>query len=391
MIKRVLWIGPMYNAETLRTHRVPNQAATKWSWAILDALTRLGVHVEGISHCPEQLWPRGKKMWVSAKGWAIENHLVYGIGYINVPWIRERLLTYNYRRTLQQVITDNKSSMLSTVPFDAILGYNILHPQDITVAETAKRWGVPYFGFILDGDDPRRDQWRRFLQNTQYATGLAFLSYWMMQNYPGVLPTFHFDGGGGEWKGDRALQMREKNLIVYTGALDHWRGGDFLVEIIRQLKHQDVRIVLCGKCDRAKTWARFGNDPRVNVRGFVSEAEMDIWCCRASVFLNVRDPQNGDNVVNFPSKIPNYLAYGKPVVSTWLPSLDPVYQNVLEVVDEKDSAMFAMRIEYVLGQPDKYYQEKFTQIGTWYCNEKTWLRQTEKLLTWMNTTLPKGR
>ena len=387
MIKRILWIGPMFNVETLKTRRVPNQAGTKWSWAILDALTQHGVQVEGIAHCYEQVWPLGERFWVGAKGWAMEKYPVHGIGYLNLPWLRERFLAWRYRRKLKQLLQCNTRADNSNSSFDAILGYNILFPQDIAVTEVAKRLGIPYFGIILDGEDPRRDNWGWLLRNTKYATGLVFLSHWMVQNYPGTLPTLHFDGGGGEWKGDRAIRLREKNLIVYTGGLDYWRGVDFLAEVVRQLKNKDVRIVLCGKCDRTKIWALFGNDPRVEVKGFVSEAEIDDWCCRASVFLNVRNPQYGDNIVNFPSKIPNYLAYGKPIISTWLPSLSPEYRNLLEVIDDKDSTLFAARIEDVLRQPDKYYQEKFKQIKVWYCAEKTWVKQTGKLLEWMNATL----
>ena len=374
----------MFNAEVLRTRLAPNQAGAKWSWALLDALTQLGIHVEGISHCPEQMWPRGKKFWVPATGWAIEKYTAHGIGYFNLLWIRERFLAWQYRRKLKQVFSSHP-------PFDAVLGYNIIFPQDIAVTEVAKRLGIPYFGIILDGEDPRRDNWRGLLQNTKHATGLVFLSHWMAQNYPQLLPTLHFDGGGGEWKGEKAIRMRENKLVVYTGGFDESRGGDFLVEVVRQLKCKETRIVLCGKCDRGKTYARFGNDPRVEVKGFVSETEMDDWCCRASLFLSTRDSKYGDNIVNFPSKIPNYLAYGKPIVSTWLPSLAPAYRTVLDVIDEQDPVIFAARIEHLLAQPDEYYLEKSKQIEAWYCAEKTWLKQTGKLLEWMNTTLSKNK
>ena len=383
MISQILWVGPMFNADVLKNRQVPNQAATKWAWAILETFTHLGVRVEGIAHCPEQVWPLGKRLWVGQKGWATEKYPVHRIGYLNLPWIRERFLKWQYRRKIKQVLEGTTNP-----PIDAILGYNVIQLHEVAIAETAKCLGIPYFGIILDGDDPRRDNWQWILQNTRHATGLAFLSYWMAQNYPGTLPTFHFDGGGGEWRGDNALHTRERNLIVYTGALDHWRGGDFLVEVVRQLKRQDVRIVLCGKCDRAKTWARFGNDPRVEVKGFVSEAEMDDLCCRASVFLNVRDPLLGDNAVNFPSKIPNYLAYGKPIISIWLPSLSPEYKDVLEVVEQKDVLAFVQKIEAVLDWSDAEFQKKYGQIQKWYCGRKTWYPQVKCLLEWMNKVCP---
>lgn len=384
MIRQLLWIGPLFNADVLGKRNVLNQAAAKWSWAILNAFSQLGVQVEGIAHCPEQVWPFGKRLWVGSKGWAIGKYPVHGIGYLNLPWIRKHFLASSYRRKTKQVLQRDTSSVQLGVPFDAILGYNVIQPYEVAVVEVAKRLRIPYFGIILDGNDPRRDNWKWILENTKDATGLIFLSHWMNQNYPGTLPTFHFDGGGGEWRGDKAIQMRESNLIVYTGALDHWRGGDFLVEIVRQLKRQDVRIVLCGKCNRVKTWARFGNDSRVEVKGFVSEAEMDDLCCRASAFLNVRDPLIGDNVVNFPSKIPNYLAYGKPIVSMWLPSLSPEYRGVLEVVEQKDAFAFAQKIEMVLDWPNSEFQRKHGQIKKWYCSKKTWQIQVKSLLEWMN-------
>ena len=387
MITRILWMGPMVNAETLQKRKAPNQASTKWSWAITNAFTRHGVHIEGIAHCHEQLWPFGKKMWVKRMGWAREDYRVHEVGYLNLPWIRRHSLSWQYRRKIRQVLKGSKPSDNMNRPFDAVLAYlggDIIEPYAVVVAQAAKRSGIPYFGIVLDGKDPRCDGWRQIVQGTQQATGLVFLSHWMAQNYPGPLPILHCDGGGGIWKGIQSLQKREPNLIVYTGALDRLRGGDFLVEVVRQLKRQDVHIVLCGKSNRKKTWARFRNDSRVEVKGFVSEAELDELCCRASLFLNVRDPLAGDNVVNFPSKVLNYLAYGKPVVSTWVSSFSPGYRDVLEVVEEKDVCAFAQKIEAVLDWSDSEYTRKHEQIRNWYCTEKTWHIQTKRLLEWMN-------
>jgi hypothetical protein len=49
------------------------------------------------------------------------------------------------------------------------------------------------------------------------------------------------------------------------------------------------------------------------------------------------------NEINFPSKLFDYLAWDKPIISTWTKSLSPIYKKVLHVVDDNPIAIaFAM-------------------------------------------------
>jgi glycosyltransferase involved in cell wall biosynthesis len=128
-----------------------------------------------------------------------------------------------------------------------------------------------------------------------------------------------------------------------------------------------------------------GNDPRVEVKGFVSDEELHDICLRASLFLNTRNPNNGDNILNFPSKIPNYLAYGKPVVSTWLSSLSNDYRLYLQVVEPDDPLIFARRVEEILAWSDKQSQTHYRLLKEWFVKNKLWNIQAERFKNWMNS------
>ena len=129
-------------------------------------------------------------------------------------------------------------------------------------------------------------------------------------------------------------------------------------------------------------WAEFGNDRRVEVKGFVSESEVEKICREADVFLNVRTPGLGDNLVNYPSKIPNYLSWGKPVVSTWNDSFSPEYRRLLEITDDTPEG-FVRVLDEVLSWDDERRCAKYEQIRSWFDECKHWTRQAERLANWM--------
>lgn len=149
--------------------------------------------------------------------------------------------------------------------------------------------------------------------------------------------------------------------------------------VIAACKRTDVKFVFCGKCEREKMWRDLGADSRVEVKGFVSGDEVDEICRRADVFLNVREPSVGDNILNYPSKVPQYLSWGKPVVSTWIDSFSPDYRDILEVCDNTPKG-FVKVLDGVLSQDDRWKEEKFNQIKTWFEEHKSWERQTKRLL-----------
>ena len=285
---RILWCGPFFSDVALNEKRAPNQAAAKWSRGLLRAIESNGCEIRVIDHCPEQRWPRGKVFWQNNdKKWFLDWYPCERISYLNVWGIKEHWLDWQYARAARRLFHEWRP--------DVVLCYNSLHSFNVAVMKAAHAQGIKCVPIILDGDDPRRDDWKKLLRDNRFADGVVFLSWWMFKNYPMQnMPLLHMDGGGDMFKGFPPLMANDYPLttkhytLVYTGALDYWRGLNFMKDVVRRCKRQDVRFVFCGKCDKKKMWEEFGNDPRVDVRGFVSDPEMDEICRSADIFLNVR-------------------------------------------------------------------------------------------------------
>lgn len=379
---KILWAGPFYSDLALHGKQAVNQAAARWSRGLLHGLEASGCEIRVVSHCAEQRWPRGRIFWQNNHPeWFLDWYPCERVGYCNCAGIKDWWISRAYVRTVRRVC--------KTWRPDVLLCYNSLHPFHVAAMQEAKRWGVLTVPIILDGDDPLRDQWRGMIRDNRFASGLVFLSYWMHQNYPDKnRPCLHLDGGADEFKGldpkPRADSIDpQKYLLVHTGALDYWRGLDFMKEVVRKCTRSDVRFVFCGKCDKEKMAANFGFDPRVEIRGFLPDKEVDELCQSADVLLNVREPKIGENLVNYPSKVGQYLAWGKPIVSTWLESFSPDYRKVLSVCDEMTPESFLRKIDEVLAWDFTKRIEAFNQIRSWFELNKTWKNQAARLVAFL--------
>ena len=384
---KILWIGPFFSDEALLCKKAANQAAAKWSRGLLRGLERAGCEIRVIDCIPNQRWPKGNVFWQNGDSkWFLDWYPCEGVSYLNVWGVKDRWLDWRYACVAKRVFRGWRP--------DVVLCYNSLHSFNVAVMREAHRRGVKCVPIILDGDDPRRDNWKRLLRDNRFADGVVFLSWWMYKNYPRQdMPLLHMDGGADAFKGKPPTNAQcprtgadplstKHYTLVHTGALDYWRGLEFMKGAVRACKRQDVRFVFCGKCDREKILAEFGNDRRVEVMGFVPDAYVDKICREADVFLNVRTPGLGDNLVNYPSKIPNYLSWGKPVVSTWNDSFSPEYRSLLEVTDDTPAG-FVRVLDEVLSWNDARYRAKYAQIHSWFEGYKSWTRQAERLANWM--------
>lgn len=378
---KILWCGPFFSDKAIREKNAPNQAAAKWSRGLLRAIEGEECEIMVIDHCPEQMWPKGRVFWQDDdEKWFLDWYPCEKVSYCNAVGVKKVWLDVAYARRARKILREWHP--------DVVLCYNSLHSQNVIVMREARRAGVKAVPIILDGDDPRRDHWRKLLRDNRFADGVVFLSWWMYENYPvKSIPLLHMDGGAELPLLSRNMTQEIRNrkppyILVHTGSLDYWRGLGFMQEVVRNCRRSDVRFVFCGKCDKTKMAAEFANDPRVDVRGFLSKDELDDVCREADVFLNVRTPGLGDNLVNYPSKIPNYLAWCKPVVTTWNDSFSPDYREILDVCDGTPEG-FVQTLDKVLSRGADELELKSQQIREWFAVRKTWPCHALRLKNWL--------
>lgn len=103
--------------------------------------------------------------------------------------------------------------------------------------------------------------------------------------------------------------------IMFSGLLAPVTGVDLLLKSLPHIKRNDIRIIITGKGPLEKEVCNVG-DRRIDYRGFVTRDQYHELLREADVLINPRNMSLAENQNNFPSKMLEYLATGKYIIST---------------------------------------------------------------------------
>lgn len=172
--------------------------------------------------------------------------------------------------------------------------------------------------------------------------------------------------------------------ILYSGLLSEVTGVDLLVEIIKIFdfnKYKNVNFIITGKGpleDKVKSIS-YNND-KVKYCGFLSRKEYLTYLKKANILLNPRNMNLEQNKNNFPSKIIEYIASGRIIVSTKFSGYKSFSENVILV--DTDIHKIKAGIEKAIDNYSQLYMSFFKKN-----REKAkyyyWKQQSSKLYDFM--------
>ena len=159
--------------------------------------------------------------------------------------------------------------------------------------------------------------------------------------------------------------------VVYTGGFSHVVGTDLMLDAFKQVKDQDVRLILCGQGGDMKERASKAQmeDSRIEYKGFLSRPEYYEILNKAYILINPRNMQYEQNSANFPSKVLEYIATGRYVISTKFIGWEAYQDEIIFSESDKDSlAQCIIKVvSEVKANPNRYYlhNRKFAQKIDW--------------------------
>lgn len=379
---KILWAGPYFNERAFTAKRALNIASTVWSHGFVRGLRANGADVTVATLCPEQAWPNGKVFWQNNDPGLFDHDVpVHTIPYLNVAYLREAWQSVFFARMVKRILASER--------FDAFVCYNVLHPYHVAAMKVAKRMGVKVCPIVLDsGYDPIEEGFAKMLHQARYADELVFLSQWTAENFPANgRRILQMEGGVADWLGNEpsAKRLGEPFVVTYAGA---WSGhrGQGLAEMIRCCQRKDVHFIICGKWNMNAAKEAMGHDARVELRGMVSDAELRRIYSKTDVFVNSRAAAYGHNLVNFPSKLSAYIAYGRPVVSNWVESFPQDYRELLCVSDDDSGAAMARKLDEVLDWDIEQRIACCRNLHKAYNESKSWTMQAKKFLDFISSS-----
>lgn len=363
----ILWLGPVVNESAVISSPAVSPAGNRWQLGLIHALQQMDIAVRVIGHLPEPVWPRGR-LRVKPQ----DERLPHGVqgqltGYWNLPAWRNRSLSNGYRKLIRQIVASGAYT-------GVVVTYNG-SPANVAGATYArKRYSVPWICIVADDDAPPD------------ADGYVFLSWWYYETFAEAKPKLHLDGGIFEIPFSPQT-VAHKNptrgqVVMYTGAMSSYGGVDFLVRAFHKLVDPHVELWICGKGSNPEVKRLAAIDDRIKVWGFVPEERLNQLMQQADVFVNPRPSKILGNERNFPSKILEYLSYGRPVISTLTEGLSPQYRDVLIGLEQETEECLAATIQDVLNWQAEQRQFLAQRVAR-FLESRLWHVQATRLVDWM--------
>ena len=171
--------------------------------------------------------------------------------------------------------------------------------------------------------------------------------------------------------------------IYFAGALVEAAGVGLLLDAIPQIKDTTIEFWFSGRGpleERMKRQA--ASDPRIRFFGFVSEQQYSDMLQRAAVLVNPRPSILLENHYNFPSKLMEYMAAGRPIISTATSDVAEHYGTAVVVLKDETPQALARCIERTVNAPP----EERAAVGA--CARAavegvTWRTEAEKILAFI--------
>lgn len=132
--------------------------------------------------------------------------------------------------------------------------------------------------------------------------------------------------------------------ILYTGYLGRVTGVDNLLQAFQKCKNKEARLILCGQGEELDSLIKEAtdNDKRIIFGGYVSKEKYIEFLGNADILINPRNMNFKQNQNNFPSKVLEYLAAGRPIISTKFCGFKEFEYNMFFVDSDVDSLYEAL-------------------------------------------------
>lgn len=156
--------------------------------------------------------------------------------------------------------------------------------------------------------------------------------------------------------------------IVYTGMLSSVAGIELLLESFSLLKGQQYELVICGQGSECEQKIKESclNDKRIVYKGFLTPEEYKIVLQNADILVNPRDMRFVQNKNNFPSKVLEYLASGRRIVSTRFNGYERYSENIIFSESTPESIAEAIKLASARDVYSTFYtNRKFAEQFLW--------------------------
>jgi len=207
---------------------------------------------------------------------------------------------------------------------------------------------------------------------------LIFLSKILKDKY-NLKNSFLMVGGinNAKYKNFLPTSKKDELIILHSGILSKVTGIDIYLKAIELINEKNIRFIFSGKGEMEDFLIeRSREDSRIEYIGFLEEKEYLLLLNKANILINPRNMNLPQNQNNFPSKILEYLATGKVIISTKFSNYQDFEENIFFC--EVNPISIANEIKSVAKNYDNIYKNQYL-INKKEAHKYNWTMQSKKI------------
>ncbi len=182
----------------------------------------------------------------------------------------------------------------------------------------------------------------------------------------------------------QALGLKpEAKVALYTGHLYAWKGVDTLAAACTLMPEVEVYTLGGTEHDLARFKKTYGHLANLHVMGQVAHGEVPQWQAAADVLVLPNTAKESISArYTSPMKLFEYMASGRPVVASDLPSIAEILTPTRGYLFEPDNAQdLARAVREALADPSVAER---TDAALAWVGEHTWQQRTKRILAHLN-------
>lgn len=174
-------------------------------------------------------------------------------------------------------------------------------------------------------------------------------------------------------------------IMMYSGAVTYGRAVDKFVEAFRQTDDKKMRLWITGGGDYEQQLTRIAaEDGRITYYGYLdTRAEVLELQSKATVLLHIRDKESNSSKYCFPSKLFEYMASGKIVLTVKIEGIPEEYYEHMVVIDELTPESILRAINYVRSMSEENRRKIGKKACEFILEHKTSYAQAKKIIAFL--------
>ncbi len=220
------------------------------------------------------------------------------------------------------------------------------------------------------------------LKMMRLAKGLVVLTRQTAEDYAARLPYVVVEAIAPTEYPDGAVEISERNekIVMYAGLLQEEYGVRLLLEDFKLIPDSRYRLWIFGRGQmEQQVKEAAAEDDRITYWGFLPNESVMRKAVLSTVLVNPRPARQRFTLYSFPSKIVEYMATGRPVISTALPGIPEEYNDYLYSLKNETPGSLAAKLQQVCSKDPEELCRFGKRARDFVLENKNYLRQGKKI------------